>query len=298
MDGACWLFSLPAFTGLGHECQDLWSPCNGMHVCTDCTLVFTLYQKEFWGNGVRTHVNSKGKLPPFTDGFEQGWTREHLPSTTIHQRTQICAVFSSSFQEWPLLSISASVPLNLVFMSLPLFLLRIPSQSLSGDVAGRLPEGVANPTGLSSMDLSGHWFLICCLPQVLVSYLLWPLDTEDSAQTPIDESPELVECCSVMIFVWAEEINSLHSVCMSLCVSLYWSWCVMFVQNELKGLMTHINDMFRTTIFTLVMRLLHHCPRSVHKALCWWCAECLSIFCHVHNIWGFPTKMVHLKHDT
>ena len=26
---------LPAFTRLGHECQDLLSPCDGMHVCTD-----------------------------------------------------------------------------------------------------------------------------------------------------------------------------------------------------------------------------------------------------------------------
>ena len=28
-------FMLPAFTRLGHECRDLWSPCDGMHVCTD-----------------------------------------------------------------------------------------------------------------------------------------------------------------------------------------------------------------------------------------------------------------------
>ena len=26
---------LPAFTCLGHERQDLLSPCDGMHVCTD-----------------------------------------------------------------------------------------------------------------------------------------------------------------------------------------------------------------------------------------------------------------------
>ena len=29
------VFLLPAFTRLGHECQDLLSPCEGMHVCTD-----------------------------------------------------------------------------------------------------------------------------------------------------------------------------------------------------------------------------------------------------------------------
>ena len=29
------VFLLSAFTRLGHECQDLLSPCEGMHVCTD-----------------------------------------------------------------------------------------------------------------------------------------------------------------------------------------------------------------------------------------------------------------------
>ena len=31
----CFVFLVPAFTRLGHECQDLLSPCDGMHVCTD-----------------------------------------------------------------------------------------------------------------------------------------------------------------------------------------------------------------------------------------------------------------------
>ena len=37
LHGSCMLdlLSLPAFTRLGHECQDLLSPYNGMHVCTD-----------------------------------------------------------------------------------------------------------------------------------------------------------------------------------------------------------------------------------------------------------------------
>ena len=29
------VFLLPAFTRLGHECQDLLSPCGGMHMYTD-----------------------------------------------------------------------------------------------------------------------------------------------------------------------------------------------------------------------------------------------------------------------
>ena len=42
--GWCMLgvFLLRAFIHLGHECQDLLSLYEGMHVCTDMTLVYTL----------------------------------------------------------------------------------------------------------------------------------------------------------------------------------------------------------------------------------------------------------------
>ena len=62
--GWCMLgvFLLLAFIRLGHECQDLLRPCDRMHVCT-VDLVLYYHPKEFWGNGVRTHVNSKGKIP-------------------------------------------------------------------------------------------------------------------------------------------------------------------------------------------------------------------------------------------
>ena len=65
---------------------------------------------------------------------------------------------------------------------------------MPGDVAGRLPEGVANPTPLSSADLCGCWFLVCCLPQVLVPHLLWPAGTGDFVSAA-DESLELMEYC-------------------------------------------------------------------------------------------------------
>ena len=39
------VFLLPTFTRLGRECQDLFSPCDGMHVCTDQTSVYTLIGK-------------------------------------------------------------------------------------------------------------------------------------------------------------------------------------------------------------------------------------------------------------
>ena len=51
LPGWCMLgvFLLPAFTRLGHECQDLSSPCDGMRVFTDQTSVYTLIQKSFGG---------------------------------------------------------------------------------------------------------------------------------------------------------------------------------------------------------------------------------------------------------
>ena len=55
------VFLLLAFTCLGHECHDLLSPCY-------CSLYS--YLKEFWGNGVRNHVNPKGKIPS-TGGSEE-----------------------------------------------------------------------------------------------------------------------------------------------------------------------------------------------------------------------------------
>ena len=40
------VFLLPAFTRLGHDCQDLLSPCDGMHVCTDKNSIYTLIWKS------------------------------------------------------------------------------------------------------------------------------------------------------------------------------------------------------------------------------------------------------------
>ena len=37
---------LPVFTCPGHECQDLLSLCDGMHMCTEWTSVYTLIRKS------------------------------------------------------------------------------------------------------------------------------------------------------------------------------------------------------------------------------------------------------------
>ena len=41
------VFLFPAFTRLGHECQDLLSPCDGMHVSPDSGMLIFRY---FWPN--------------------------------------------------------------------------------------------------------------------------------------------------------------------------------------------------------------------------------------------------------
>ena len=43
------VFLLLAFTHLGHERQDIFSPCDGTHMCTDLTSVYTLIRKSFGG---------------------------------------------------------------------------------------------------------------------------------------------------------------------------------------------------------------------------------------------------------
>ena len=49
------VFLLPAFTRLGHECQDLLSPSEGMYVCTDYASGYALIQKSFreWSQNPR-----------------------------------------------------------------------------------------------------------------------------------------------------------------------------------------------------------------------------------------------------
>ena len=53
---------MPAFTRLKHECQDLLSPSDGTHVCTDWTSVYT-HPKEFRGMESELMLTSRGKSP-------------------------------------------------------------------------------------------------------------------------------------------------------------------------------------------------------------------------------------------
>ena len=75
LHGRCVLgvFLLPAFTRLEHESESFQSVLS--NACVH-RLALDLYShpKEFGGNGVRTHVKSKGKVPS-TRGSEEDQTR-------------------------------------------------------------------------------------------------------------------------------------------------------------------------------------------------------------------------------
>ena len=56
------VFLLPAFTRLGHERQDLLSPCDEMHVCTDWTSVYTLIRRSFGGMEFEPMLTPREKI--------------------------------------------------------------------------------------------------------------------------------------------------------------------------------------------------------------------------------------------
>ena len=66
---------LPAFTHLGHECQDRLSPCDGMHVGANWTSVVTLIRKSFAGMESEPLLTPKEKNL-LTGGSEEGRNRD------------------------------------------------------------------------------------------------------------------------------------------------------------------------------------------------------------------------------
>ena len=73
------VFLLPVFTRLGYECQDLLSPCDGMHVCTDYTLVYTLIPKSLGGMESETILTLRKKKSPLPEA-----QRRFKPATLHH----------------------------------------------------------------------------------------------------------------------------------------------------------------------------------------------------------------------
>ena len=56
------VFLLPAFTRLGHERQDLLSPCDEMHVCTDMVILSS--KRVFGGMEFESMLTPREKSPP------------------------------------------------------------------------------------------------------------------------------------------------------------------------------------------------------------------------------------------
>ena len=90
--GCCMLgmFLLTAFTRLGHECQDLLSPCDGMHVCTHQTSVYTLIRKSFRGMELELMLAPREKSPlPEKSSSEKDRTHDaasrRTASPTLYQ---------------------------------------------------------------------------------------------------------------------------------------------------------------------------------------------------------------------
>ena len=80
LHGWCMLgvFLLLAFTCLGHERQDLLSPCDEMHACTDYTSVYTLIRKSFGGMESESMLTPRiffFSFPSYISGVHHFWVR-------------------------------------------------------------------------------------------------------------------------------------------------------------------------------------------------------------------------------
>ena len=178
-DPALW----PHYTTTGHQLWRVIQPCGHTTPpqATSC---------GEWSSPVATLHHHR---PPAVESDPALWPHHTTTGHQLWRVIQPCGHTTppqaTSCGECP--SPVATPPLAPA-LSLPLW---IPGNSLPGDAAGRLSQGVVNPSPLSSADLCRHWFLICCLLRVFVLYLLWPPDTEDFVQTAVDESVELMEYC-------------------------------------------------------------------------------------------------------
>ena len=78
------VFLLQAFTRLGHERQDLLSPCNGMHMCTDYTSIHIVIRKSFGGMEPEPMLTPREKSPlPEKFSPEEDQTHNAASSRTV-----------------------------------------------------------------------------------------------------------------------------------------------------------------------------------------------------------------------
>ena len=77
------VFLLLVFTCLGHECQDILSPWDGMHVSRDYTSVYTLIRKSFGGMESEPML-IQGENPLYQKNSPQ----RSIKPTTLHRTGQ------------------------------------------------------------------------------------------------------------------------------------------------------------------------------------------------------------------
>ena len=135
MLGMSWL---PASTRLGHERQDFWIPCDGMHVCTRQTSVYTLIRKSFV---VRNRVNTNGQIPSTGNCLSRGGSN---PRRCIKQDSEPDALPTELFRPQWMTSFQVTG--------------RLDQEKDPRQIAGIEPEA----------DFSGRNAVFCCLPCAIV----------------------------------------------------------------------------------------------------------------------------------
>ena len=123
LSGWCMLgvFLLLAFTRLGHEHQDLLSPCNGMHVYTDWTSLYSLIQKSFWGMESEPMLTPREKSPlPEKISSEEDQTHNAASSSMVgptHYQQAIPAPLSKRQRRLLTSEVHALLPLSVLMLS-------------------------------------------------------------------------------------------------------------------------------------------------------------------------------------
>ena len=84
------VFLLPAFACLEHGCQDLLSPCDGMHVCRDWTSVHTLFPDSFVGMESGPVSTPQENLLPITNKRSSSTRSDKTESVCVCVCVHVC----------------------------------------------------------------------------------------------------------------------------------------------------------------------------------------------------------------
>ena len=158
------VFLLPAFTNLAHKCQDLLSECDGMHVCTDLTSVYSLIWKSFMG------MESEPILTP----REKSLYQKILPRGGWNPR---CCMTQDSEANIPPMSYSG--PWQWKWFDYPNIFeskwLQVPPSSCLRHSGGRPPwssSGKASASRVGDLRIKSHFPLWSCISDLKTSTLV------------------------------------------------------------------------------------------------------------------------------